>query len=66
MPSRIPARPSGPEPVPIRRRTVLMSGLALPGLKLQLSLQGSLHLSHHDSHLLAGPSPRYPEVTFVR
>ena len=24
------------------------------------------YLRHHDSHLLSGPSPRYPEVTFVR
>lgn len=25
-----------------------------------------MYLRHHDSHLLAGPSPRYPEARFVR
>jgi hypothetical protein len=24
-----------------------------------------LHLRHHDSHLLGGPSPRFPEVEFI-
>jgi hypothetical protein len=24
------------------------------------------YLRHHDSHLLTGPSPRFPEVRFAR
>ena len=60
MPSRIPAWPSGPEPMPIRRRTALLSGLALPLGLLAAKAAPATALPSASSARLTLPAPTGP------
>ncbi|WP_207400710.1 alpha/beta hydrolase family protein [Actinomadura roseirufa] len=41
------------------------AGRAVAAERAYLGSFFDLHLRHRDDHLLSGPSPRYPEITFV-